>query len=286
MKVGFIGLGQMGSAMAANLIRRGHEVTLWNRSLDKAAGLVAAGAKLASSPAAAAQGDVVMTMLADDAAVEAVVYGDKGILEQPALHISQSTISVDLADRLARSHGADAFVSAPVFGRPPAAQAGMLFVIAAGQNAALEAATPALEAISQSIFRVGSSPSQANLVKLGGNFMIVAAIEAFAEAMTLVESGNVSRRDFYEVITRTIFNFPVLRTYGELLVTEAFQPAGFPATLGLKDMNLVDAVAGERQVPMPVLGVMRDHLRSVIATEGTELDLAAMGLAVRRSANR
>ena len=195
MKVGFIGLGQMGRAIAANLLGAGHELTVWNRSADKAADLVAAGARLAATPADAAQGDVVMTMLADDAAVEAVVHGTDGILAAPALHVSHSTISVALAERLATDHAARAgFVSAPVFGRPPAAQAAKLFVVAAGEAHAVDRCLPLFEAIAQRVFRVGPSPAAANLVKLGGNFMIMAAVEAMAEAMTLVEAGGVDRR--------------------------------------------------------------------------------------------
>ena len=287
MKVGFIGLGQMGRAIAANLLGAGHELTVWNRSADKAADLVAAGARLAASPADAAQGEVVMTMLADDAAVEAVVHGTGGILAAPALHVSHSTISVGLAERLARDHAARAgFVSAPVFGRPPAAQAAKLFVVAAGEAHAVDRCLPLFEAIGQRVFRVGPSPAAANLVKLGGNFMIMAAIEAMAEAMTLVEAGGVDRRAMLDVLTGTLFGAPVFHTYGEILVDDRFRPAGFTAPLGLKDMNLVDAAATASRVPMPVLGVVRDHLRAAIAADGPDVDWSAIALSVRRAAAR
>ena len=287
MNVGFLGLGLMGSAIAKNLRRAGHDVTVWNRSPDKAKELVAAGARLAATPADAAKGDVVMSMLADDGAVESVVYGDGGILDAPALHVSHSTISVALADRLAKDHAAHAgFVSAPVFGRPPAAEAAKLFVVAAGDDKAIDRCVPLFEAIGQRIFRVGSSPSAANLVKLGGNFMIMAAIEAMAEAMTLVEAGGVDRRAMFDVITGTIFGAPVYQLYGEILVEDRFRPAGFTAPLGLKDMNLVDTAATSSHVPMPVLGVIRDHLRSAIAVDGPEVDWAGIALSVRRAAGR
>lgn len=287
MKVGFIGLGQMGSAIATNLLNAGHELTVWNRSPDKAKELVAAGAQLAASPAEAAQGEVVMSMLSDDAAVEAVVYGENGILGAPALHVSHSTIGVPLVERLTNDHAAEGgFVSAPVFGRPAAAQAAKLFVVAAGENTAVDRCTPLFEAIGQRTFRVGTSPSAASLVKLGGNFMIMAAVEAMAEAMTLVEAGGVDRRAMLEVLTGTIFNAPVYSLYGELLVEDQFKPAGFAAPLGLKDMNLVDAVATASRVPMPVLSVVRDHLRSTIANHGSDIDWAGIALAVRQSAGR
>ena len=287
MKVGFIGLGQMGSAIARNLLEAGHDLTIWNRSADKATPLVDAGARLASTPAEAASGEVVMTMLADDSALEAVVYGQDGILGSPALHVSHSTISVTLAERLTEDQGSGpGFVSAPVFGRPAAAEAAKLFVVAAGQDRLVESCVPLFDAIGQRHFRVGSTPSAANRVKLGGNFMIMAAIEAMAEAMTFVEAGGVDRRTMLEVLTGTIFNAPVYSLYGELLVEDRFRPAGFTAPLGLKDMNLVDAAATAARVPMPVLGVIRDHLRSAIAVDGADIDWAAIALTVRRAAGQ
>ncbi|MCJ2079891.1 NAD(P)-dependent oxidoreductase [Methylobacterium sp. J-090] len=287
MRVGFIGLGQMGSAIAANLLKAGHDLTVWNRSADKAKDLVAAGAHLATSPAEAAQGEVAMSMLSDDAAVEAVVYGENGILGAPALHVSHSTIGIPLVERLAKDHAArSGFVSAPVFGRPAAAQAAKLFVVAAGDGEAIDRCAPLFEAIGQRTFRVGASPSAASLVKLGGNFMIMAAVEAMAEAMTLVEAGGVDRRAMLDVLTGTIFNAPVYSLYGELLVEDRFRPAGFAAPLGLKDMNLVDAAATASRVPMPVLGVVRDHLRSTIASHGSDVDWAGIALAVRQAAGK
>jgi 3-hydroxyisobutyrate dehydrogenase-like beta-hydroxyacid dehydrogenase len=282
MQVGFIGLGQMGSAIAANLIKAGHDVTVWNRSPGKADALVAAGASVADTPAAAAQGDVVMTMLADDAALESVVYGADGILDCPAIHVSHSTISIALADRLANDQ--PRYISAPVFGRPPAAEAGKLFVVAAAADALIDQCEPLFAAISQRVFRVGAKPSAANLVKLSGNFMIMAAIEAMAEAMTLAEKGGVDRATLLEVLTGTLFSAPVYKTYGDMLVADSFKPSGFAAPLGLKDMNLVDAAAGTPRTPMPLLGIVRDHLRAAIAQEGEDVDWAAVGLAVRRGA--
>lgn len=284
MKIGFIGLGQMGSAMAANLVRAGHEVTVWNRSPDKAEALVAAGATLAERPADAAGGEVVMSMLADDAAVEAVVYGEGGIAGAPALHVSHSTISVALAKRLTADAGPGGYLSAPVFGRPPAAEAGKLFVVAAGAPDLIERCEPLFDAIGQRTFHIGDTPSAANLVKLSGNFMIMAVVEALAEAMTLAERGGVERAALLEVLTGTLFGAPIVHTYGDLLVNERFRPAGFAAPLGLKDMNLADAAATASRVPMPLLSIVRDHLRATIAREGDDIDWAGMALAVRHGA--
>lgn len=287
MKVGLIGLGQMGHAIASNLLKAGHELTVWNRSRDKAKDLLDGGARWADTPKDAAQGEVVMTMLADDHAVEQIVYGEHGILAAPALHVSHSTIGVALAERLARDHAAHAgFISAPVFGRPVAAQAAKLFVVTAGQPNLVARCEPLFAAIGQRTFHVGDTPQAANLVKLGGNFMIMAAVEAMAEAMTLVEAGGVERRAMFEVLTGTLFNAPIYHTYGELLLEDRFRPAGFAAPLGLKDMNLADAAATSARVPMPVLGVVRDHLRAAIATEGDDIDWSGVALAVRRAAGR
>ncbi|WP_210358751.1 NAD(P)-dependent oxidoreductase [Sphingomonas beigongshangi] len=281
MRIGFLGLGQMGHAMAKNLVGAGHDVTVWNRSPGKADDLVAAGATRAERPVDAAQGDVVMSMLADDAAVEAVVFGDGGIAGAPALHVGHSTISVDLAERLAAS---GPYVAAPVFGRPPAAQAGKLFVLAAGDPGLVERCVPLFDTIGQRTFRIGDAPAAANLVKLSGNFMIMAAVEAMAEAMTLAEKGGVDRHMLLEVLTGTLFGAPVYQTYGTILVEDRFRPAGFAAPLGLKDMTLADAAATRYRAPMPLLGIVRDHLRATIAVEGEDVDWAGAALAVRRGA--
>jgi 3-hydroxyisobutyrate dehydrogenase-like beta-hydroxyacid dehydrogenase len=225
-----------------------------------------------------------MTMLADDQAVEGVVFGEGGIVGAPALHVGHSTISIALADRLAADGGTGGYVSAPVFGRPPAAAAGKLFVVAAGVEAALDRCEPVFADIGQRTFRIGDKPSAANLVKLSGNFMIMAVVEAMAEAMTLVEKGGVDRQTLLEVLTGTLFGAPVYHTYGEILLEDRFRPAGFAAPLGLKDMTLVDAAATSLGAPMPLLGIVRDHLRSVIATEGPDIDWAGIALAIRKSA--
>jgi 3-hydroxyisobutyrate dehydrogenase-like beta-hydroxyacid dehydrogenase len=224
-------------------------------------------------------------MLADDAAVEAAVLGEGGLLsaEPKALHISMSTISVALADRLTEAHAkhGSAFVSAPVFGRPPAAK---LSIAAAGDAEALATCAPIFEALGQKVFTVGERPSAANVVKLCGNFMIMSAMEAMAEAMTLAEKSGVPRASLLEVLTGTLFGSPAYQIYGEILTEDRFRPAGFPAPLGLKDMGLVGAAAQAARTPMPLLGVLRDHLLSAIAQEGEDIDWSAIALPIRRSA--
>jgi 3-hydroxyisobutyrate dehydrogenase-like beta-hydroxyacid dehydrogenase len=290
MEIGFIGLGQMGGAIAANLIKAGHQVTVWNRSREKGVPLERAGARWADRPADAAAGQVVFTMLADDRAVEGVVFGEGGILSSPgrAAHISMSTISVALADKLAEAHAAagTGYVSAPVFGRPAAAEAAKLFVLASGPGQLLSLCQPLFDQIGQRTFIVGERPSAANVVKLCGNFLIMSVIESLAEAMTLADANGVPKARLLEVLTGTVFGAPIFQVYGQMLVEGRFRPAGFAAPLGLKDMNLVSAAATDSLVPMPVLSLLRDRLLATIAKEGRDIDWAGIAKLVAESAGR
>lgn len=289
MKIGFLGLGNMGAGMAANLLRAGHEVTVWNRSPHKAQPLVAQGAVLARTPREAASGrEVVMSMLADDAALEQVLQGNDGVFEglaRGALHISSSTVAVATADRMAALHADRGlrFLSAPVFGRPEAAAAAKLFVVAAGAQSDYTVASALFPAISQKVFYAGEKASSANLIKLCGNFTILAAIETFAEAMTLAQKGGVPKKLFFEVMTGSLFDAPVYRNYGAVLVEERFRPAGFAAPLGLKDMRLVGQSAETLRVPMPVLNVLRDHLLQTIGVEGEDIDWSGIAQTIARN---
>jgi len=290
MKIGFLGLGKMGAAIATNLVRAGHNVAVWNRTPEKARPLIEAGATLAVTPKEVATGrDVVVSMLADDAVVDGVMSGEAGILAglaAGALHISMSTIAVATADNLAAQHAEhrQRFVAAPVFGRPEAAAAAKLFVVAAGDPSDLQRAKPLFVAMSQRVFHVGEKPSAANLVKLCGNFMILSAIEAMAEAMTLAQKGGVPKATLLEVLTGTLFDAPVFRTYGAVLVEEKFRPAGFAAPLGLKDMRLVGQAAEKERVPMPLLSLLRDHLLQTIANEGEDIDWSGIGRSIAGNA--
>jgi 3-hydroxyisobutyrate dehydrogenase-like beta-hydroxyacid dehydrogenase len=290
MKIGFIGLGNMGAGIAANLVRARHDVAIWNRSADKARSLVEAGAVLAANPkAAAVDRDVVFTMLADDAALAMVLAGDSGLcagLKPGALHVSMSTIAVATADRVAASHRAlgQHFLCAPVFGRPEAAAAAKLFIVAAGDAADFKVAEPLFGAISQRVFYIGETPSAANLVKLCGNFMILSAIEAMGEALALAEKGGVAKQQLVDVLLGTLFDSAVYRVYGPILVGEKFKPAGFAAPLGLKDMRLTGESAEALRVPMPLLSVLRDHLLQTIAQEGEEIDWSAIASTTAKNA--
>ena len=289
MKVGFIGLGQMGSAMAANLLKSGHEVMVYNRSRDKAEALAGEGAKVAATVADACGGEAVFTMLAHDDALSAVVHGDGGVLAslgKGAVHISASTISVAMSERLTKEHAAagQRFVAAPVFGRPEAAAAAKLFVAAAGAPDAIEAVTPLFEAIGQRTFVLGEEPKAANLVKLSGNFLIASVIESLGEAMALVEKGGVDRHAYLDLLTSTLFNAPVYKTYGGLIADRKFKPAGFTAPLGQKDIRLALAAGEALNVPLPLASLLRDRFLTLLAHGGEELDWSAIGALAAKDA--
>ncbi len=284
MKVGFIGLGNMGSAIAGRLLAAGHDLIVYNRSPEKAQSLVAAGAKLAKQVSQACEGTaVVFTMLANDAALESVAFGNEGIvasLARGAIHVSSSTISVDLARKLAKAHAeaGQRFICAPVFGRPDAAAAGKLFVVAAGAPDALQDAAPLFQAIGQRTFAIGDSPDSASLVKLSGNFLIAAVIETLGEAMALIDKAGIDRHAYLEILTSTLFSAPVYKTYGALIADRKFEPAGFAAPLGAKDVRLALAAAESLNVPMPVASLLRDRFLRLIANGGEHLDWSAVGM--------
>lgn len=282
MRIGFIGLGNMGSGMAANLLAAGHEVIAYNRSADKVTALAERGATPATTVAAACDADLVISMLADDAATESVTFGDAGIvasLPAGATHVSAGTISVALAERLTAAH-ADAgqvFVSAPVFGRPEAAAAGTLFVVAAGPADSVQPLQVVFDALGQRTFVVSDQPKVANLVKLSGNFLIASVIESLGEAMALVEEAGVDKSAYLELLTSTLFAAPAYQTYGGLLARREFEPAGFAAHLGLKDVRLVLAAGEELKVPLPVASLIRDRFLTLLASGGRDLDWSALG---------
>ena len=281
MKVGFIGVGQMGSGMAANLIKAGHEVTVYNRTAAKVLALVEKGARAATQVADACHGDAVITMLADDTAVESVAFGENAViasLGKSKIHISMSTISVALSERLTAAHASTGqrYVAAPVFGRPEAAAAAKLFIVSAGTPDALAACQPLFEAVGQRTFPFGDRPSVANLVKLSGNFMIASVIETLGEAIALVGKAGVDRRQYLDLLTSTLFNAPVYKTYGDLIAGQKFEPAGFAAPLGLKDIRLTLAAGEALRVPLPLANLIRDRFLTLLAQGGEKLDWSAI----------
>jgi 3-hydroxyisobutyrate dehydrogenase-like beta-hydroxyacid dehydrogenase len=282
MKVGFIGLGHMGAGMAANLLKAGHDVTVYNRTPAKAQPLMAKGAKAAASITEACKGDAVVTMLANDEAVESVVLDRDGIvasLMAGALHVSSSTISVALSERVTEAHAKarQRFVAAPVFGRPDVAAAGQLVIVAAGDPSAVEAAAPLLNAMGRNSFTVSETPKAANLVKLSGNFLSASVIESLGEAIALVSKGGVNPQRYLDILTSTLFDAPVYKIYGQLLVSGRFEPAGFAAPLGHKDIRLTLAAGEDLRVPMPLASLLHDRFLALLAQGGEHLDWSAIG---------
>jgi 3-hydroxyisobutyrate dehydrogenase-like beta-hydroxyacid dehydrogenase len=282
MKVGFIGLGRMGSAMATNLHKAGHEVTVFNRSPERRQPLVKLGAREAACIADACGGEAVITMLADDTAASSVVLGKGGIVEsldKGAIHVSMSSISVALSKELAHAHAVagQRFIAAPVFGRPAAAMAAKLFVVAGGDPAAIKTCQPLLEAIGQKTTVISEEPHAANLVKLSGNFLMASAIEALGEAIALVGKAGIDRDAYVDLLTDTIFPAPAYQIYGKLIAAGKFEPAAFAAPLGYKDVRLAQAAADDLGVPMPLAGLLHERFLRVVARGGKDLDWSAIG---------
>jgi len=282
MDVGFIGLGNMGTGIARSLLRAGHRVTVYNRTRERAEVLRKDGANVATSVAEACRGDAVLTMLADDVAVESVAFGDGGILRslpRGHLHISLSTISVDLSEKLTAEHAraGQQFVAAPVFGRPEAAEAAKLIVVCAGDNKAIEHCKPLLESIGQKLVVIGERPSQANLVKLTGNFLIASMLESLSEAFAFARKSGLEAAALLDFFTSTIFNVPVYKTYGALIVEGKHEQVGFALPLGLKDIRLVLQAAEAQSVPMPIASVLRDRFLTALGRGYEDKDWSVIG---------
>ncbi len=279
----------MGSGMARNLLRAGHTVAVYNRSREKADALAADGARVAESPADACRdAGVVMTMVADDVALDQIVFGNDGIaaaMKPGSVHLSHSTISTALARKLTHEHTQrkQGYLSVPVFGRPEAAETRKLVVVAAGPNELIDRCRPLFDAIGRATYVVGAEPWQANVAKLCGNFMVVSAIEAFGEAYATLRKAGVAPQTFLEIMN-TLFSSPVLANYGRAIADENFEPAGFALRLGLKDVRLILAAAEECTSPMPLASLIHDHLLSALAQGQGEMDWSSMTRVVARNA--
>ncbi len=290
MKVGFIGLGNMGSAMARNLIKAGHPLTVYNRTRSRADELQSLGAKIAGTPIeAVADAEALINMLPDDHAVEDVMFAPGNALQAlpaGAVHISMSTISVGLSRRLAEAHREKKqyYIAAPVFGRPDAAAAAKLFIVAAGPARQVEICRPLFEAIGQKTFLAGEEAPTANVIKLTGNFLISAMIESLAEAFSLVRKFGLDPDAFLEILTGSLFPAPVYRNYGSMIAADKFEPAGFKLPLGLKDNRLLLAAAEEAAVPMPMASLVHDRFVAALAQGLGEADWAAIARISYRSA--
>jgi 3-hydroxyisobutyrate dehydrogenase-like beta-hydroxyacid dehydrogenase len=289
MKIGFVGLGKMGSGIADNLQRAGHELTVFNRSAEKAEPFAKAGARVAKSPREAAQNaEAVFTMLSNDQAVRSVVFGDEGIasgLQKGAVHISSSTISVAFSRELAEKHRSQGqqYVAAPVFGRPDAAANKKLIVVAAGEGATIEKLRPLFDAIGRRTFVAGAEAWNANAFKLCGNFMISSMLETFGEAFTTLRKAGLNHREFLEIMIE-LFGSPVYQNYGKTIAEQKYEPSGFDLELGLKDVRQVIEFAQELPSPMPLASLLRDHFASGVANGQAHMDWASIERVIARSA--
>ncbi len=288
--VAVIGLGNMGTPFARNLLASGYAVTVFNRSRDKAEALAALGAIVADSPAQAVKsGGVVLTMLSNDAVLEEAVLGAGGFadaLGEGGLHISMSTVSPVTSRKLAAEHSSrgSMFVAAPVFGRPEAAAARKLWICLSGLAAAKTRAKPILELLGQRVQDFGDSPDAASVVKLSGNFMILSAIEAMAEAMALCEKNGIDRTAVYDFFTNANFACPVYQSYGRNIAGRIYEPAGFVLELGMKDIRLARETAASSGVPMPVADFLFLRLQDAVRQGRGKLDWSAIELATAEGA--
>jgi 3-hydroxyisobutyrate dehydrogenase-like beta-hydroxyacid dehydrogenase len=294
VNIGFIGLGNMGAAIAGRLLEAGHSLRVWNRSPEPARRLAERGAQVAATAEEAFRGDVVFSMLSDDQAARAVLL-DSGLLSRatPAvarLHVNLATLSAALGDELAERHSERGvgYVAAPVLGRPDVAAAGKLTILAAGPREAVDSIQPLLEGtVGQKVWRFGERASQANVVKLAVNFMLAAAIESMGEAAALTTGYGIEPRELFELIGQSLFPGPVYQGYGKLIADGRFEPVGFKARLGLKDVRLALAAAEAVTTPMPVGSVIRDSMLEALARgEGEKEFGVVLGRAAMRRGGR
>jgi 3-hydroxyisobutyrate dehydrogenase-like beta-hydroxyacid dehydrogenase len=287
--IGFIGLGNMGQAMANSLLKAGYTLTVSNRTLSKADALTAKGARLAQQPSeAVTKGGIVISMVANDQALQEIV-ASQGFLDHlgsGGIHLSMSTVSPETSQKLAQLHAlhGSVYLAAPVFGRPEAAATQKLWICLAGPQRAKERVQPVLRALGQGIFDFGEDPGAANIAKLCGNFLILSAMEAMAEALALAEKSGLDRSAVIDMLTHTLFSSPVYQGYGKMIAEKRHTPAGFRQTLGLKDINLVRDLAEQETMPMPLASLLHDRLLAGMAKGRGEMDWSALSLDVLENA--
>ncbi len=288
--IGFVGLGNMGSQMAQLLLKAGYALRVYNRTRSKAEPLAAQGAQIVDEPSAAVEpGGIVITMLANDAAVEEVTCGKHGFLDHlgdGGIHLSMSTIGPATAACLAALHSQrhSTYLGAPVLGRPEAAAAGKLWIMLAGSAGAKERAQPVVRALGQAVYDFGERPEAANVVKLSMNFLVEAMMEALSEAFSFAEKQGVSRADLNSMIGQTTFACPAYQGYGRTIAERRFTPAGFRVALGLKDIQLVLQAAADHQTPMPVADLVHDRLLTAMAKGREQMDWSALSLGAAEDA--
>lgn len=281
---GFIGLGNMGLPMASNLLKNQVKLVVYNRSKEKAADLLKQGAAFSDTPKALFQKvPIVFSMVANDDALKEVTCGKNGLLENPtpgSIHVSMSTVSPALIKELHAAHEEKGikFLSAPVFGRPEAAAAQKLWICVAGEQKAKEQAVPLLEFMGQKVYDFGMDPVFANTVKVSGNFLILSVIEALSEAYAFAKKNGVDLPTFNTLLGDFLFTSPIFKVYGQLLVSQKFEPAGFKMELGLKDINLLLKAADNLKVPMPIASLLHDRLMTGMANNRSHMDWSAIAL--------
>lgn len=270
MNLGFVGLGQMGRPMVERLRGAGHSLKLYNRTRHSE--------EVLEKPDAVLDAEVVITMLADDAAVRAV-WIESGLAERlpkDAIHLNMATVSMSIARELTALHKKSLYVAAPVFGRPPLAAQGQLDIIAAGPKAALERCQPLFSVLGKQTFVVGEEPAKANAVKIARNFLLACLIESLGEAFALVRKCGVEPQRFLDVIASTSLGSPAYKNYGRMIVEEAWTPAQFAMPLGVKDVELALATARDAGMELPLGEMVRGHLLHAIDAGRAEQDWAAL----------
>ncbi|UBF26996.1 NAD(P)-dependent oxidoreductase [Kovacikia minuta CCNUW1] len=288
--VGLIGLGSMGLPLAANLIESGYKLRVYNRTRDKAQPLVEKGAEVVNHPSEAVEaGGIVITLVANDQALEDVTSGNDGILSQlgpGGIHVSMSTVAPATAKKLAalHEHQGSHYLAAPVFGRPDAVAARKVWICLSGNAAAKARVQPLLEKLGQGVFDFGEAAEAANVVKLAGNFLIISAIEAMAEAFTLAEKNGIDRTQIANLFGQTLFACPIYQNYGRMVAQQQYEPAGFKLSLGLKDVTLTLQTARENQMPLPLASLLHDRLLAAVANGKGDIDWTGLALTISEEA--
>jgi 3-hydroxyisobutyrate dehydrogenase-like beta-hydroxyacid dehydrogenase len=287
-RIGFVGLGNMGRPMAANLVEAGFDLAVFNRTCGKADGVP--GMRPVDRPCDTLEpSGVVVSMVSDDRALESVTLGEGGIVERlgpGGVHLSMSTVAPETSRKLAEEHyqrGA-AFVAGPVFGRPDAAAARKLWICVSGPSTAKARLQSVFDALGQGVFDFGEDPGAASVVKLAGNFIIASMMEALAEAFTLAAKNGVERTRLHDMLSRSLFNCAVYRSYGQLIAEERYTPPLFKLTLGLKDINLALQAAADSRMAMPLASLLRDRFYTALAKGREQLDWSAIALGAAEDA--
>lgn len=288
--IGFVGLGSMGLPMATNLIESGYKLRVYNRTAQKAQPLAQKGAEVANSPDEVVEpGGIVITSVANDQALEEVVLGENGILSKlgtDGIHLSMSTVSPVIAQKLAQLHQQQGshYLAAPVFGRPDAVVARKLWICLSGNRAAKERVRSVLDKLGQGVFDFGEEAGAANVVKIAGNFLIISAIEAMAEAFTLAEKNGIERTQIANLFAQTLFACPIYQNYGNAIAQQQYEPAGFKLSLGLKDVTLALQTAQESQMPLPIASLLHDRLIAAVARGKGDIDWTGLALSISEEA--